>query len=445
MQGCAGLTELHVQHNLVVHEGEWQRLIECGQLRVVDARDNPVHVSPSSRPFAIYCLPHLQLLDEQTVSEDERDAALDRYCGRLSDEGLVAAAGDAARMGFIEQLSLTHCRLRSVDTITHSALPNLTTLCIDHNELSSTHSLQPHARLTALHCSSNRLTELASLHAAISCRQRSGLLVPEVRHHSPDANWLSVAYPRLRRLVVDHNQLTSMQALHLTGLRSLRLLSAAGNRIARLDLPLSTTLPRLAQLVLADNKIIRVEPAALSQCNHLTTLQLDGNQLSTLPALPALLPSLTALHLADNAVCDVDCLAHRCLPALQLLTLAGCPIARRHSYRSHVLQLVLPSALVSIDGIAVTADEMDAALEAVHDTVDSSSSASIVAGMQFAAEVTEGGGANRQQSSSRERQRRPAEPQQQQQALYATINASTAYFDHTPRSTLPALDNRYVR
>ena len=368
LQRCAALSELHVQHNLLDDDSEWQRLLDCEHLRVIDARHNPLQRRAGHRLFALYCLPHLQLLDEGRVTEDEKDTAMERHCGRLTHDALVAAAGEQ-RMAFIERLTLTHCSLRHVDAITQAALPNLNMLCLDHNDIASTHSLQPHARLTALYCSNNQLTELAALHTALSRRQRSGMAMPDsaaLQQRSPDDNWLSFVYPRLQRLTVDHNQLASMQALHLDGLRAIRLLSAAANRITRLDLPLALLLPRIEQLVLADNRIGKLDPAALSNCTQLATLQLDGNQLCAVPATDVPLAALTALHLSDNKcsdVCDLDGLAHRTMPALTQLTLAGCPIARRHSYRTHIIQHTLPSAVRRLDGQSVTADEMDTAVQ----------------------------------------------------------------------------------
>ena len=368
LQRCAALAELHMQRNRLDDEREWHRLVQCEQLRVVDARDNPWEPASAYRTFAIFCLPHIQKLDEQQVSEWERDAALDRHCGRLTCEALVAAAGEQ-RLSFLEQLTLSHCRLRHVDSITQAALPNLRTLCLDHNHLASTHSLQPHASITALHCSHNRLTELASLQTALTLRTRSGMSLPDaaaLQQHSADDNWLSFTFPRLQRLLVDHNQLSSMHALHLDGLRGLRTLSAAANRLTRLDLPVGALLPHIQHLLLPDNKISKVEPSALNHCTRLATLQLDGNLICAIPATAQPLPSLTALHLSDNKcseACDLDGIAHRSMPALSHLTLAGCPITRRHSYRPHVIQHTLPSAIRCLDEQPVTADEMDIAMQ----------------------------------------------------------------------------------
>ena len=453
LQRCTALTELHIQHNELADDGEWQRLTECQQLRLVDARNNPLQRSTAHRLFAVYCLPNVHTLDQRSVSEDEREAALDRHCGRLTCEALLTAAGEQ-RMSFIEELTLAHCRLRHVDEITHAALPNLRTLCLDHNSIASTHSLQPHAHLTALHCSSNRLSELASLQTALACRQRSLMALPDsatLRQHSAVDNWLSVAYPRLHTLVLDHNHIQSMQALHLNGLTALRMLSAAGNHIARLDITLATVLPRIQQLILVDNVISKVEPTALSNCSHLTTLQLDGNHISSMPASAGPLAALTALHLSDNRCSDVrelDGIAHRIMPALSRLSLHGCPLARRHSYRPHIIQNTLPSALLTLDGQSVTADEMDAALQ-LHIASQHVAAVSGVQQPQTNESGAEGAGemslaAGRQQLGSREKQSSPTAPWSLAHNSTAAVS-STELSSVSLRSALPALDHHRSR
>ena len=444
LQRCTALAELRVQHNQLADGREWQRLVDCELLRVLDARANPCHTSDACRLFVVYCLPRLHTLDERAVSSEERDAALERHCGRLTREALVESVGEQ-RMAFIQHLALTHCRLRRVDAISQSALPSLRSLRLDHNSLASTHSLQPHSTLTALHCSHNQLAELATLHSAVACRERSGLELPAaslLQRHAPEDNWLSLAYPRLHRLVVDHNQLPSLHALHLHGLTALRTLSAAHNRIARLDLPLAALVPSLTQLVLADNRISQVEPAALDLCTRLAALQLDGNALSHLPATDTPLASLTALHLADNKcgdLCDLDGLSQRCMPALAHLTLAGCPLARRHSYRALVLQHTLPSAVLSIDGQPVTAEEAEAAMR---QHVDAQHSADGVGAPPVAqlhsdnshmpGEVARGTG--RQQLGSRE-----AQWAERSAAVAGSGGGAPLLLNASGRSVLPAL------
>jgi Leucine-rich repeat (LRR) protein len=207
--------------------------------------------------------------------------------------------------------------------------------------LTSTTFLQRFANLTKLTINVNKLTELSglsSLHELVSLSCKDNRIA--------DVTPLS-GLKKLKYLYLDSNRVTDLSAL--SGLPELIVLCANSNQIAevptlycpklqRLELSRNkiTTVaegcfqgtPSLVHLNLSSNQIVRFDGVALSACPLLQSLALSENQLTTVPS-PLHLPMLKSLRLNLNRLTNLQEWCHSgknvwpmCTPSLQKLILS---------------------------------------------------------------------------------------------------------------------------
>lgn len=74
------LRELYLRQNLVSDPAELRQLVGLDNLRVLWLAANPIASLSNYRHLVLRCVPTLDKLDEQDVSDDERDAALLAGC-----------------------------------------------------------------------------------------------------------------------------------------------------------------------------------------------------------------------------------------------------------------------------------------------------------------------------------------------------------------------------
>jgi Leucine-rich repeat (LRR) protein len=207
--------------------------------------------------------------------------------------------------------------------------------------LTSTTFLQRFANLTKLTINVNKLTELSglsSLHELVSLSCKDNRIA--------DVTPLS-GLKKMKYLYLDSNRVTDLSAL--SGLPELVVLCANSNQVAevptlycpklqRLELSRNriTTVeegcfqgtPSLVHLNLSSNQIVRFDGAALNACPLLQSLALSENQLATVPS-PLHLPMLKSLRLNLNRLTNLQEWCHSaddvwpmCTPSLQKLILS---------------------------------------------------------------------------------------------------------------------------
>ncbi|OWR52600.1 putative leucine-rich transmembrane protein [Danaus plexippus plexippus] len=213
-------------------------------------------------PPAIYLLPSLEDLSLSNNLVEVVGGGL-RACSRLARLELRGNPLSA-----LEPHALTH-------------LPRLTTLVLSEARgLSVFPSLNGSSRLNTLRLDRARLTRLPSdlcLHAPLlrALDLRSNKL-----EHVPDLQQCS----ELRVLDISDNQVSSLGAGALTGLRRLHDLLVARNRLRRISADTFVHTPRLQLLDLEDNEIEHIDMEAFVPINKLEDLNVGNNRFPVLPA-----------------------------------------------------------------------------------------------------------------------------------------------------------------
>lgn len=146
-----------------------------------------------------------------------------------------------------------------------------------------------------------------------------------------------IAHPRLERLNLIGNMITSLLGMDFRKLMSLHTLELRGNQ---LETTAGLYLPNLRSLYLAQNTLRRLE--GLEVLVNLTTLHLRDNQLEALDGFSEHMRALQYVNIRGNLVADVKEMAKlQCLPMLRALLLMENPCADEDDYRSEAL-IALP-------------------------------------------------------------------------------------------------------
>lgn len=397
LAGLSNLMQLYAGGNQVAELSQVQHLRALPKLLILDLYSNPVCSVMDYRPFTIYNVRKLKVLDGRSIDSSELSAARNTYAGRLSREFLEQQLG-YNRLYHIRELNLAGLRIRDVGTVFLTPdFETLQQLNLDNNQISDVAGLAKLSALTALSLNGNRLGEgdcsfSASRVASRLSEQRqtsgretpgggggggssngpggggptgtsaapsSAVAAAVATCINDDAGPL-VVLPALQILQLGANGFSTIASLQLGALSNLRSLFLQGNDITRID-GLSG-LTSLRELVLDNNRIRYIDSESLVGLPALRELRLEDNGLRSLCGLQPVAASLASLHVSGNRIVDlieIDRLA--ALPALLEVTLTGNPLTRKHNYRQLLVNKCL--RLQQADGGAVTSEERDAATQ----------------------------------------------------------------------------------
>jgi Leucine-rich repeat (LRR) protein len=196
---------------------------------------------------------------------------------------------------------------------------NLTKLTINVNKLSELNGLSGLHELVSLSCKDNRIADVTPL---------SGL--KKLKYLYLDSNRVTdlsalSGLPELVALCANSNQIAEVPTLYCPKLQRLEL---SRNRITTVEEGCFQGTPSLVHLNLSSNQIVRFDGAALSACPLLQSLALSENQLTTVPS-PLHLPMLKSLRINLNRLTNLQEWCHSaenvwpmCTPSLQKLILS---------------------------------------------------------------------------------------------------------------------------
>lgn len=351
ISGVASLVELYMGQNALKGLGQIMRLRSLPRLIILDLAGNPLASVEEYRPFTVYHLKRIKVLDGLGVDAAEATNASDRFAGRLTREYLEDKVG-AAAFPSLRELDLSGCRIRKVDPLHPTDFRCLAVVNLAHNALDG-HALialraLPH--LSVLRLNKNRVTSLTAVFKTPPTELEANLGV------GPGHTW----FRALEVLQLGHNGITDMAALHLSSLPSLKVLSLVGNDISRIS-GLEGCMG-LRELALTNNRLRALDMEALAPLVNLAHLHIGENALRGLAGV-RVLTSLQSLTLTSNRIPDLSEVGHlAALPLLKALHLGGNPVTRKPQYRVGVVKRM--DLLETLDDVPVT-DEEKAEAEAM--------------------------------------------------------------------------------
>ncbi|KXS20065.1 L domain-like protein [Gonapodya prolifera JEL478] len=164
----------------------------------------------------------------------------------------------------------------------------------------------------------------------------------------------SRVFAKLYEVYMGGNQICKFSDLCLTAFPSLRILHIPGNRLPKIEG--IGHMEALTQIVADRNQIKCLEPNVFFGCPRLKDLHLRENRVKHLGQFFGII-SLRTLHLNSNRISDMGELQKFDLPNLLEISMSGNPVTRRSAYR-RLLILHIPSLLI-IDTKEIDVDERE--------------------------------------------------------------------------------------
>ena len=180
---------------------------------------------------------------------------------------------------------MTHLYL-SFNQLTHidaSALtsPNLTYICLSHNNLTSISDIQFPSSLTRLYAYYNDITYFSALNFT-----------------NPNTNSLTSLY-------LSGNPISNISSDAFSNLKHLTLLDMVRAQLTSLDTTTTSLPSSLKELYLSHNPLSTISGDVFTNLTHLTTLYLDNTRLTRLPLAITSLENLDTLRL--NSIPSLTC------------------------------------------------------------------------------------------------------------------------------------------
>eukprot|EP00794_Sanderia_malayensis_P011827 gene11827-13052_t len=321
-------------------------------LRILDLAGNPLAKEASDyRLFAIFHLQTLRAFDGIPVDQFEESLARDTYGGKLTQDFVAERLGHS---NFVEvcELDLPNLGLRNIDLGDGTLFKFLTSVNLEHNNLTSFGGLIHLSNLQVLGLNFNHIESIIpkprAQFAIASPPQNKGGLTDFI---SIEGNYSIL--DKLEVLHLGFNGISSIASLQLGKLRNLRSLFLQGNDIAKVDGLEGNT--ELRELVLDKNKIKSFSEFSFSTQWKITELHVEENRLRELSNLSHLV-NLQRLYVGLNRIQESSEIEKlESLLNLIEISIIGNPVSRRLMHRP-MLVFRQPN-LISIDGIPVTNEE----------------------------------------------------------------------------------------
>ena len=338
LRSMSKLVELDVAYNVVVHSDNIYSLsFALSNLAILSLRGNVLCDEVELwRFYVIFCLQKsLRMLDGESITTSEMEAAAKTFWGRLHRDLLVRKMGHN-HFARIQALDLSNCDLLVLDAVcplnatTFTALKQLILSGNQLSDLSDSPILELHS-LRDLDLSHNEIDKLPV--------DAFGALV------------------HLQSLRLSANKIESISDLHLfPGLCSLETLELDHNKMGHLDANdiVSSRLPKLCALSLSDNKISKLLHSGTWTPSNVQRLNLQNNRLRALHDFDRCFPNLRELDLDMNRIQNLSASAFldllRSTKLLYRVHLEMNPIFSSHRRPLAIQQIVKHSDSVQFVG-----------------------------------------------------------------------------------------------
>ncbi|XXQ34126.1 U2A'/phosphoprotein 32 family A C-terminal domain-containing protein [Plasmodiophora brassicae] len=227
-----------------------------------------------------------------------------------------------------------------------SELQLLKRVVLDNNEITSLAGLKDNTDLESVSARNNAISEVNPADMAGWTR----LVFLDLSHNKLTQLEALPRFEHLRALLLNNNALRTLPKL--AGLPALKKVMVSHNQLETLDWCLWASLQSLEALSASGN-LLKTLPSSMSKLHSLTNLRLNRNRFTTVPACIAQMSRLALLDLGNNRIATLDSLretlAH--LPALRNLNLQGNPVCDLDEYHDAIRNM-LPNLQV-LDGGAV--------------------------------------------------------------------------------------------
>ena len=337
-----GLQALYASNNLIATEKDINLLRDVEKLIILDLSGNPCSsgggggsssssFAPNNayRPYVIFHLRRLRVLDGVPIDAAEVIAARDVFAGRVSAELLNERIAPATNWAGVTELNLSSCGLKEVMLL--EDFTQLKHLRLEHNLLTAVDGLRCCRGLISLNLADNRIGDHPVGPTAL--------------------NFIT----SLESLSLEANGVTSLAALGLD-LPRLKFLNLKANGLLQLDG--TERLPGVRELILDANRLRVLPREALLPMAAMRDLRCSNNAIKALEGAVGALRYLTNATFEANRLGDIqDILRAFEGSPLVSLSLLGNAVVRKPLYRNGLIHAM--QCLKQLDGKPVTMEERE--------------------------------------------------------------------------------------
>uniref|UniRef100_T1J5X0 Protein phosphatase 1 regulatory subunit 7 n=1 Tax=Strigamia maritima TaxID=126957 RepID=T1J5X0_STRMM len=347
LQNCTNLIQLYLINNKIESIFTFSMLKSLHHLSVLMVLGNPVADALDCRHTIIYNVPSILGLDGKCISSSDVSTAKQVLGGRLTLEFIKDHFKTVPVLSLVH-LDLTNCSLLSVNLSNGDDLPNLRSINLEKNLLTTFSGLIRLNEIRVLCLNYNHIESLLPRPV-----KKSKSLDSASKTNSIDNVGDGHVMKNLEVLHLAYNEISQLERLQLHRFPSLKTLFLQGNKIKSMSG--LEGLWYLEHLVLDRNQISVIRKGEIEALCWLQELHLQENMIKDLPALTG--PSgLQKLFLGSNRIKNLEELFKLSkLPSLEEVSFVGNSVTRRALHRSILIHFI--STLILVDGIPVTMEE----------------------------------------------------------------------------------------
>lgn len=281
------LKQLFVADNQIQDSNEIIQLKNCSSLEILDIGANPYveRIDGDARLYILFHFPFLKALNGIPTEQKDIMSARELFGGRLTVDFLTERFGyengkAQVDLSQIQELDLHECDLRSVH-LDPDALCNLTSLNMVDNNLQNFSGIVHLKQLTTLCLNKNNIESVFPLTKHQRAQMHRSQYSQYSRAPSSDIDlWMddSPILPKLEVLHLAFNKIKDMALLSLRRFPQLKSLFLESNEITKIDG--LENCHEIRHLVLDRNRIKEIDAGSLIGQWRLEELHIDGNRLT---------------------------------------------------------------------------------------------------------------------------------------------------------------------
>ena len=281
------LRQLFVADNQIQDSNEIIQLKNCTSLEILDIGSNPYveRIDGDARLYILFHFPFLKALNGIPTEQKDIISAREHFGGRLTVDFLTERFGyengkAQVDLSQIQELDLHECDLRSVH-LEQDVLSNLTSLNMVDNNLQNFSGIVHLKQLTTLCLNKNNIESVFPLTKHQRAQMHRSQYSQYSRAASSDIDlWMdeSPILPKLEVLHLAFNKIKDMALLSLRRFPQLKSLFLESNEITKIDG--LENCHEIRHIVLDRNRIKEIDPGSLISQWRLEELHIDGNRLT---------------------------------------------------------------------------------------------------------------------------------------------------------------------
>ncbi|KAJ9590780.1 hypothetical protein L9F63_016166, partial [Diploptera punctata] len=330
IEKCEVLDEFYASHNQLAELDDLHGIQNCKALKIIDLSSNPLQGCKELSKFITFHLSKIEMLSGSCIHTNDAAETAEVFGGCLDEEYFLRYHSVEDHKNMTE-LTLKDCQLKKIN-IHGDLLPNLTSLHLENNKISSLWNFRVFPNLETLRLSYNHVTHMK--HTS----------------DSDDEKKCKLFFPSLKTLFLDNNGIINLNTLRLNSIKKLETLFLHDNEL--INIYNLQELQFLQNLVLDRNKLECNYSEEFSRFSQIKEIYLEDNKIQNLQFLRSM-KLLERVFIGKNDISDPEELKNcKMLKNLHEIGLLGNPMCHKINYYL-AINLYIPNVTI-VDGADTT-------------------------------------------------------------------------------------------